>query len=180
MVVKIIFSDFPVVWGVLRATESARKNVGGDQKPCCVCGGEHSICRLSRETKQLTEDGNITNRNKQMSWRSTKGFGHDHRNFFQRLGLYHYFKTLNLLFESFVIIFTCLRKCNFLIAFIIFLLFSVYYCILFNLYVIALVCSLFQRFCEISRVSGWKSVGVCVVCCLRHVAAHHTPEEQNG
>ncbi len=64
-----------------------------------------------------------------MSWRSTKGFGHDYRNFFQRLGLYHYFKTLNLLFESFVIIYICLRKCNFLIAFILFLLFSVYYCI---------------------------------------------------
>ncbi len=26
-VLKIIFSDFPVVWGVLRVTESARKNV---------------------------------------------------------------------------------------------------------------------------------------------------------
>ncbi len=123
---------------MLRATESARKNVGGDQKPCCVWGGtrrtnEHSICRLSHETKQLTEDGSKTNRNKQMSsWRSTKGFGHDHRNFFQRLGLCHYFKTLNLLFESFVIIYICLRKCNFLIAFIF------VFCLL--LYLIQFIC----------------------------------------
>ncbi len=29
VVLKIIFSDFPVVWGVLRVTESAQKNVGG-------------------------------------------------------------------------------------------------------------------------------------------------------
>ncbi len=29
VVLKIILSDFPVVWGVIRVTESAQKNVGG-------------------------------------------------------------------------------------------------------------------------------------------------------
>ncbi len=68
LVLKMIFSDFPVVWGVLRVTESARKNVGGstienrkystcwDQKSWCVGGTPRTnarlICRLSRETKQ--------------------------------------------------------------------------------------------------------------------------------
>ncbi len=56
VVLKIIFSDFPVVWGVLRVTESAQKNVGGapirnmlniyDQKSCCVWGTARTIVRL--------------------------------------------------------------------------------------------------------------------------------------
>ncbi len=29
VLLKMILSDFPVVWGVLRVIESARKNVGG-------------------------------------------------------------------------------------------------------------------------------------------------------
>ncbi len=44
---KIILSDFPVVWGVLRVTESTRKNVGGESRIVniqqirnpAVCGG---------------------------------------------------------------------------------------------------------------------------------------------
>ncbi len=80
MDIKIILSDFPVVGGVLRVTESARKNVGGAPianveylwSEILMCGGNPRtnacmICRLSRETKQypirkeLTEDGSITN-----------------------------------------------------------------------------------------------------------------------
>ncbi len=34
----------------------------------------------------------------------------------------------------------------------------------------------FVRFLE----SLVENLLVCVVCCLRHVAAQHTPEEQNG
>ncbi len=68
---KIILLDFPVVWGVLRVTESARKNVGGAQSRIiniqhveylrseillCLGGTPRTnlrlICRLSRETKQ--------------------------------------------------------------------------------------------------------------------------------
>ncbi len=48
---KIILSDFPVVWGVLRVTESARKirnpAVWGGTPRTNTC----LICRLSRETK---------------------------------------------------------------------------------------------------------------------------------
>ncbi len=60
-------------------------------------------------------------------------------------------------------IYTCLRKCNFLIAFLFFfllfinvLLFSVYCCILCKLYVIALACSLFKKKKKLvySQVSG--------------------------
>ncbi len=49
---------------------------------------------------------------------------------YQRLGLCHYFKALNLFFESFVIIYNCLWKFYFLIAFLFFLL-LIYYCFLF-------------------------------------------------
>ncbi len=40
VVQKIILSDFPVVWSMLRVTESAWKNVGGapNKKPWCVWG----------------------------------------------------------------------------------------------------------------------------------------------
>ncbi len=107
VVLKIILSDFPVVWGVLRVTESERKNVGGgpianhknifnmniyDQKSCCVGEprGQTHVWSADYHVKQnniqseseLTEDGSITNCNKNMSWRSTKGFGHCHRNYF--------------------------------------------------------------------------------------------------
>ncbi len=40
VILKIILSDFPVVWGVLRVTESARKNVGG--APIANC--KYSTC----------------------------------------------------------------------------------------------------------------------------------------
>ncbi len=36
VVLKIILSDFPEVWGVLRVTESARKNVKAE---ILLCGG---------------------------------------------------------------------------------------------------------------------------------------------
>ncbi len=42
VVLKTIFSDFPVVWGVLRVTESARKNVRGspiaNRSEILMCG----------------------------------------------------------------------------------------------------------------------------------------------
>ncbi len=56
VVLKIILSDFPVVWGVLRVTESARKNIGGApiakhveylQSKILMCGreprGHHTV-----------------------------------------------------------------------------------------------------------------------------------------
>ncbi len=103
---KIILSDFPVVWGVLRVSESAWKNIRGalianhkyyplniyDQKSSCVGGTPRTnarmICRLSCETKQYPIRKRADRRlkyNKHMSWCSTKGFGHYHRNFFLSL-----------------------------------------------------------------------------------------------
>ncbi len=71
---KIILSYISVVWGVIRVTESSRKNVGGWSRiiniqhveSCCRGGGgEQRICRLSRETKQYPirkrADRGITN-----------------------------------------------------------------------------------------------------------------------
>ncbi len=68
VVLKIIVSYFPVVWGVFRVTESAQKNVGGVPiannkyttiftiRNPAVWGTPRTnvrlICRLSRETKQ--------------------------------------------------------------------------------------------------------------------------------
>ncbi len=37
-----------------------------------------------------------------------------------------------------------------------------------------------QKFCEISRFQLWLKICWCVVCCLRHIAAHHALKEQNG
>ncbi len=39
-VLKLILSDFSMMWGVSRVTESIRKNVSpiADQKSCCVGG----------------------------------------------------------------------------------------------------------------------------------------------
>ncbi len=83
---KIILSDFPVVWGVLRVTESARKNVGG----ASIANHKYSTCWIFtirnpdvwgeprgqtrvwsadyhvkrnniQSESELTEDGNITN-----------------------------------------------------------------------------------------------------------------------
>ncbi len=47
-----------------------------------------------------------------------------------KTGICHYFKALNLSFESFVIIYTCLRKLHFLIAFLFFFYLFVYLCII--------------------------------------------------
>ncbi len=82
---------------------------------------EHLICRLSRETKQYSirkqADGRLKH-NKHSHGAVQKdldtliAISYCH---YQRLGLCHYFKALNLFFESFVIVYTCLRKLHFLV-----------------------------------------------------------------
>ncbi len=54
VVLKIKLSDFPVVWGVLRVTESARKNVGStpiaNQKSWCVGGNPEDTTHYRSKT----------------------------------------------------------------------------------------------------------------------------------
>ncbi len=103
MDLKIILSYLYVVWGVLRVTESARKNVwgapianrkystcwiftirnpavwGGHRGQTCDWSADYHVKRNHIQSESdLTEDGSITNRNKHMSWCSTKAFGHYH------------------------------------------------------------------------------------------------------
>ncbi len=53
VVQKIILSDFPVVWSMLRVTESAWKNVGGapNKKPWCVWGTPRTPSYRSKMVK---------------------------------------------------------------------------------------------------------------------------------
>ncbi len=74
---------------------------------------------------ELTEDGSITNTCHSAAQKDLDTIIAMYSYHYQRLGLCHYFKAFNLLFEYFVIIYTCLRKYNFLIAF------YFYYCFLF-------------------------------------------------
>ncbi len=78
---KIILSDFPEVWGVVRMTESVWKNVKGESHRRT---NARLIYRLSRETKQypIRKLADRRKHNKHMSWHSTNGFGHYHCNFF--------------------------------------------------------------------------------------------------
>ncbi len=119
LTILIILSDFPVVRGVLRMAESARKIVEYLRSEILM-GGDPENCRSSRETKPYSI-------RKRADWSKTNAVKAQHKRIwtlvaisyghYQRLALCHYFKTFNILFESFVIIYTCLRKYNFLIAF---------------------------------------------------------------
>ncbi len=84
VVLKIILSDFPEVWGVVSVTESVQKNVEGAPIATCwtfmirnpAVGGAlrtnaRLSCRLSRETKQYPIRKLADRRrkhNKHMSW----------------------------------------------------------------------------------------------------------------
>ncbi len=154
---------------------------------------EHLICRLSRETKQYSirnqADGRLKH-NKHSHGAVQKDLD-THRNFLLPLpktGTLPYFKALNLFFESFVIIYNCLWKLYFLIAFLFFsfidlLLFSVYYCIWCNLFMLLhVLCFKIDFFiiilkspdilrdfpCLQSRL--WWKICWCVVCCLCQIS----------
>ncbi len=110
---KIILSDFSVVWGVLRVTESARKNIGDApianrkylRSEILLCGGGHRgqtrvwsadyhVKRKHIQSEsELTEDGSITNCNKhvmeQKHLDTIIAISSCH---YQRLGLCHYLK----------------------------------------------------------------------------------------
>ncbi len=91
----MIFSDCSVVWGVLRVTESARKNVGGApiaNRKYSTCWSEILLCGGNPEDKHAFDlqiipwNETISNQKTSwqktsitnMSWSSTKGFGHYH------------------------------------------------------------------------------------------------------
>ncbi len=67
---KSILSDFPVVWGVLRLTESSRKNVGGapitNLKSCCVGGGGNTEDKRVFDPQIITWNETISNQ--KASW----------------------------------------------------------------------------------------------------------------
>ncbi len=72
MVLKIILSDLPVVWGVLRVTESARKNVGGApdrESEILMCGGNPEDKRVY-DLQIITWNETISNQ--KASWQKTE------------------------------------------------------------------------------------------------------------
>ncbi len=103
VVLKIILSDFPEVWGVVRVTESVQKNVKGESHRRT---NARLICRLSRETKQYPirkradrrrKHNNTCHGTAQMDLDTIIAISSCH---YQRLGLCHYLKALHLFLKN--------------------------------------------------------------------------------